>query len=170
MRKITVIGSGEVVVTGKDKILRKYKQPEEVLAKMDWKVKAANTPPIEEIDGHDLRTNYICYSQKNNELVSGGMDGTIIVRSGDVLSQVKNKIQSHNLATHGVSVVWASNIGKRVYSAGFDGSLFIWALDKMNLTTGYVKKEPLPKGIHKQIESKSSALVPYDQILEKEYL
>jgi WD40 repeat protein len=140
MARIGVLATGELVVTGRDKILRKYKQPEELLSKMDFKVKAANTPPIEELDGHDLTTNCISFSVKNGELVTGGRDGTIIVRSGEMLSQVKNKIQSHNLASNGVSVVLASNIGRRVYSAGFDGSLFIWALEKMNLTAGYVKK------------------------------
>lgn len=46
MARIGVLATGELVVTGRDKILRKYKQPEELLSKMDFKVKAANTPPI----------------------------------------------------------------------------------------------------------------------------
>ena len=47
MLYIAVLASGDIVVTGKDKILKKYKQPEEVLSKVDFKVRAANTPPIE---------------------------------------------------------------------------------------------------------------------------
>jgi WD40 repeat protein len=80
------------------------------------------------------------FSARNNELVTGSLDGTIMVRNGDILSQVKNKIQTHNMMTKGVSVVLGSNIGKRVYTAGHDGSLFIWTFEKINLTTGYVKK------------------------------
>jgi hypothetical protein len=52
MTNIVVLGSGELLLSGKDKVLKKYKQPEEAIVKIDWKVKAANTPPIEEIEGH----------------------------------------------------------------------------------------------------------------------
>lgn len=46
MTNVVVLANGELLITGKDKVLKKYKQPEEAIVKIDWKVKAANTPPI----------------------------------------------------------------------------------------------------------------------------
>lgn len=110
------------------------------------------------------------YSVRNNELVTGSLDGTFMVRSGDILSQIKNKVQTHSTMSNGVSAIVASNLGRRVITAGNDGSLFVWTLEKINLTTGYVKKEHLHKGVHKPIESKGAELEPYYEILEKEYV
>jgi hypothetical protein len=39
---------GEVLTAGKDKVFKKYKQPEEILAKMDLKVKVASQQPLDE--------------------------------------------------------------------------------------------------------------------------
>lgn len=39
--------SGDILSTGKDKILKRYKQPEELLAKMDTRIKVGGAP-IEE--------------------------------------------------------------------------------------------------------------------------
>lgn len=38
--------SGEIVTTGKDKFLKKYKQPEDTLQKIDWKSKIPPNPPL----------------------------------------------------------------------------------------------------------------------------
>lgn len=40
----------------------------------------------------------------------------------------------------------------------------------MNLTTGYVRGSPLPKGVHKQISSQGQDLATYHQIIEHEYM
>ncbi len=39
--------SGELITTGKDKFLKRYKQPEELIQKIDWKSKVAPNPPLE---------------------------------------------------------------------------------------------------------------------------
>lgn len=41
-----VLPSGEILVSGKDKILRKYKQPEEFIGKIDLKSRTAPNPPL----------------------------------------------------------------------------------------------------------------------------
>lgn len=39
--------TGDLICTGKDKILKRYKQPEELFAKMDTRIKVGGAP-IEE--------------------------------------------------------------------------------------------------------------------------
>jgi|JI61114BRNA_FD_contig_21_3093630_length_566_multi_3_in_0_out_0_2 WD40 repeat protein len=107
------------------------------------------------------------FSARNNELVTGSLDGTFMVRSGDILSQIKSRVQTQNTMNKGVSTLVASNLGKRVITAGNDGSLFVWTLEKINLTTGYIRKEQLQRSVHKHIETKGAALEPYHVILEK---
>jgi len=46
--------TGDVFCTGKDKILKRYKQPDEPLNKMELKTKIPPLPPIDENDGHTL--------------------------------------------------------------------------------------------------------------------
>ena len=48
--------SGDVYTVGDDRIVKKYKQPEEYLPKMDMRVKVPINP-LEEFEGHDLLTN-----------------------------------------------------------------------------------------------------------------
>lgn len=48
--------TGDILCTGKDKLLKRYKQPEELLAKMDNRIKVGGAP-IEEQDGHALPSN-----------------------------------------------------------------------------------------------------------------
>lgn len=38
--------SGEILITGKDKFLKKYKQPEDLIQKIDWKSKTPPNPPV----------------------------------------------------------------------------------------------------------------------------
>lgn len=37
-----------MITTGRDKIFKKYKFPEELLSKMDLKMRVANQPPVDE--------------------------------------------------------------------------------------------------------------------------
>lgn len=50
--------TGEIITTGSDTFIKKYRQPEEHLAKIDFKTKTAIPPPLEEIEAHDLRINH----------------------------------------------------------------------------------------------------------------
>jgi len=44
---------------------------------------------------------------------------------------------------------------------------YLSGLEKINLTTGYIRKEQLQRSVHKHIETKGAALEPYHVILEK---
>jgi hypothetical protein len=46
LRLVTSLPSGELLTTGKDKFLKKYKQPEDLLQKLDFKSKVPPNPPL----------------------------------------------------------------------------------------------------------------------------
>lgn len=51
MNKICLTNSSDILLTGNDKVLKRYKYPEELLSKIDLKVKLAAPSPLEEIEG-----------------------------------------------------------------------------------------------------------------------
>jgi hypothetical protein len=83
-----VLNSGEIITSGDDKMFKKYKQPEELLAKVDYKSKAAIPPPIEEIEAHDLKIS--CIDSRNTVIISGGVDGSVQIRDSSNFNQVKS--------------------------------------------------------------------------------
>lgn len=119
--------TGEVLLSGKDKILKKYKQPDELLIKMDLRIKVPGSIPLEELDGHVLQTNCLLTSPNNALCASGGCDGAIFLRKLKILPQV-TEIKAHNYKTSGVSALSFSANSYLLFSGGKDGSLFIWEL------------------------------------------
>jgi hypothetical protein len=51
MNKICLTNHSDILLTGQDKTLKRYKFPEENLTKMDLKVKLPAPSPIEEVEG-----------------------------------------------------------------------------------------------------------------------
>jgi hypothetical protein len=51
--------SGNILATGSDKVLKRYKHPDEFLLDIDFKSKEPPKPPINELDGHDLLSNFL---------------------------------------------------------------------------------------------------------------
>ena len=119
--------TGDILLTGKDKILKKYKQPDELIIKMDLRIKVPGSVPLEELDGHALPTNCLLIAPNNTICVSGGMDGTLFLRNLKNLATV-TEIKAHNYKSQGVSALAFSSNSYLLYSGGKDGSLFIWEL------------------------------------------
>ena len=154
---IQSLPSGDLLVTGKDKILRKYRHPEEPLAKVDLKSRTAPNPPVEELDGHDLPSTCITRSAKFNTVVTGAEDGTVMIRNGTTLEPLQAPIKSQGHKSRGVSAILASDVGNFVVAAGFDGSLVIWTREAYNPKSGYNKREKTAFSF-KAIESKGDSL------------
>jgi WD40 repeat protein len=113
--------NGEVWCTGEDKLIRRYKQPEDLL---DLKVRPPFSP-LEEYDGHDLRTNCLSYYKEQGVFLSGGLDGTIMKRSLKEPSR-PSKFKAHNYLTGGVSWCSLSERYPLIFSGGFDGSILVF--------------------------------------------
>ncbi len=90
-------------------------------------------PPLDELFGHDLVTNCLHYDPVQQVVVSGGKDGSLIVRAAANLAEVRATKKVHNIVSHGVSSVFYSSQSKLLISGGFDGSLVIDSVGKINL-------------------------------------
>lgn len=119
--------SGEILLTGKDKILKKYKQPDELLIKMDLRIKVPGSVPLEELEGHSLTANCLLISPNGVMCVSGGSDGSIFVRNTKSLENV-TEIKAHNYKSMGVSALGFSSNSYLLFSGGKDGALLVWEL------------------------------------------
>lgn len=116
--------SGEILTSGEDKFIKKYRQPEELLAKVDFRSKQPIPPPLEEIDAHDLRVVYWECGPK--WLVSGGADGTVQLReSGNLSAVLGYKVAGWKQESLS-SVAFSSKGG--VYAGSHDGCFQVWRI------------------------------------------
>lgn len=160
--------TGDLLLTGQDKILKKYKQPEELLSKLDMKIKIG-LPPLEELDGHDLPAN-ILRSQNDFRIVfSGSCDGTIIIRNMNQLTDLK-KIKAHNLKSRGVSALDYSRRHKLCFSGGFDGSFLVWRFGDVQLSSTEKTQFPQASKAAKIEDLKDGSIQHYKKVLEEEYV
>lgn len=60
-------------------MLKRYKYPEETLAKLDLKVKLPALSPVEEFEAHQLPTT--CIQFEKELIVSGSQDGEVFIRN-----------------------------------------------------------------------------------------
>jgi hypothetical protein len=70
-----VLPNGEILSTGADKILKKYRQSEDPITKFNPEAKISIPSPTEELDSHDLETTFIKISPK--VFISGGAEGSL---------------------------------------------------------------------------------------------
>jgi hypothetical protein len=65
-----------------------------------------------------------------NKIILAAQDGVISIRSVDKLDEVteQNTFKAHNYKDNGVSALAVSHHGHFIYSAGFDGSIYTWAI------------------------------------------
>lgn len=64
LNRICPTNSQDIFITGADKVLKRYKYPDENLQKMDLKIKLPAPSPIEEIESHQLPTTCIQYDKE----------------------------------------------------------------------------------------------------------
>jgi len=164
--------TGDVLCTGEEKVVRRYKQPEELLRDMDLRPRPPFTP-IEELDGHDLRTNCISFKEGAEAFVSGGEDGCVIKRSSkDTSSCITIRSQSYLLK--GVSACGLSDKYPLVYSAGFDGSILIFKHDSFTFDKDRLRNKEISADLdasdRRPLENLPDADIKYyEVILEEEY-
>ena len=90
LNKIAVIEStGEVLVTGKDRMLKKYRFPDENILRTDPKSKPPSNP-LEELPGHDLPVTVVAHSSNGKFIAMGSQDGTITFRDTAHLAEAKS--------------------------------------------------------------------------------
>jgi hypothetical protein len=117
---ITTFSSGDILVTGEDKLLKSYEYPAEQIDQIDWKRGPA--APHEENNSHAVGTSCWHESENAKQIVTGGRDGTILIRKISNLSSALEPIKAHAVHTGGVTAICYSSTRNTVYSAGGDGS------------------------------------------------
>jgi WD40 repeat protein len=117
--------TGDIFVTGEDKLLKKYDFPNEHFSKLD--MKKAPVPPIEELKSHDIGTTCWNVSSEVKFLVTGGKDGNFILRNLNNVAQ-SNEIKGHAIFSGGITALSFSNARSTLYTAGGDGAFFAWTV------------------------------------------
>jgi WD40 repeat protein len=112
------------MVSGDDKHLKTYDLwPQEQFNKIDWR--KAPVVPNEEIYSHPLGLS--CCETLPNWLVTGGKDGTIMVRDGtQPEGGIEYECQAHSVAAGGVTAVSSFRGLSAIFTAGGDGSMAVW--------------------------------------------
>lgn len=162
--------TGDVLCTGDEKVIRRYKQPEDLLRDMDLRARPPFTPV--EMDGHDLKTTCMSYVEGIGSFVSGGQDGAVIRRSskeGGVVESVK----AQNYVGGGVSACAASRKYPLLIAGGFDGCLLVFSLEQFEFEKDRSREREVPSdldaSVARGVDSKSDADVKYyEMVLEEE--
>jgi WD40 repeat protein len=76
--------TGDIFISGEDKLLKKYEYPKEEFGKIEWRKPPG--VPLEEFRGHGLQATCKTYSSQFKLLATGGKDGTLILRNTQNLS------------------------------------------------------------------------------------
>ncbi|EGR30550.1 hypothetical protein IMG5_129360, partial [Ichthyophthirius multifiliis] len=161
--------TGDLFLTGKDKILKRYKQPEELLQKMDTRIKQGGVP-LEEQDGHPLPCNVMVVNSQYNYLISGSQDGTVFLRNLDKLQDIQ-QIKAHNWKNKGVCSLCFSKKYKILYTGGYDGSFFIWNLENRLMLQNLQNQQKNQSENMQEIEDQEDEKVRYYQkVLEEEFI
>jgi WD40 repeat protein len=117
--------TGDLYVTGDDKLLKKYDYPNEHFSKLD--MKKAPIPPVEELKSHDIGTTCWHSSGEVKFMVTGGKDGNFILRNLNNVAQ-SNEIKGHAIFSGGITALTFSNARSTLYTAGGDGAFFAWTV------------------------------------------
>jgi hypothetical protein len=117
--------TGDLYVTGDDKLLKKYEFPNEHFSKLD--MKKAPIPPVEELKSHDIGTTCWHLSSEVKFLVTGGKDGNFILRNLNNVAQ-SNEIKGHAIFSGGITALTFSNARSTLYTAGGEGAFFAWTV------------------------------------------
>eukprot|EP00828_Plagiopyla_frontata_P042912 TRINITY_DN6551_c0_g1_i9.p1 TRINITY_DN6551_c0_g1~~TRINITY_DN6551_c0_g1_i9.p1 ORF type:complete len:828 (-),score=112.12 TRINITY_DN6551_c0_g1_i9:145-2628(-) len=155
-----------VAISGKDKLLKLYKFPEEALKHADLRVRVPSQAPVEEYDGHALPPNCMALSTNSDYIVSGSQDGTIYIREVSNLGSFE-KIKAHNYKTQGVSFLAFNHDQTAMYSSGNDGSIFLWQLT--DEAPSYDKELPNMDFTQIKDEETDDTIKYYQKVLEDEY-
>ena len=125
-------------VLGKDGYLKEYEHfPSDKFKKVSWTM-----PPVRPgraYQSHALGTTCVAYGGGGQCVMTGGRDGTIIVRdaghmgegdAGPIEAEVscRAKYQAHSVVSGGITAIGLNRSATFAYTAGADGSICIYAL------------------------------------------
>ena len=156
MNHILCNQSGDILITGEDRKLKKYDVPESKLSEIDFRKPAQS--PAAEYPRHGLPVVSMCASSDGKLLVTGAKDGTYYISMMTSVGQIREG-KSHGVYQGGISSVTFSPARNMLYVGGADGSFIM-----LNMS-----KEPLP--VAPKTPADIGELVKgMDEIEDKSYL
>lgn len=127
MRHLLCASTGEILVTGADRQVKKYEAPD--MMYMDINMQKPTLAPAGEYPGHGLEIQCWDISCDAKLLVSGSKDGTYQVRMLSALGQPKEG-KSHSVHQGGITSVSFSSVRNVFYLGGGDGSFMTINMSK----------------------------------------
>ena len=116
--------TGDIFVSGEDKLLKKYLFPEESITQIDYK--RAPAAPVDEFTSHSIGTTCYDISKEFKFMATGGKDGSILLRHINNIGQYPQPIKGHAMFSGGVTALCFSQTRSVIYSAGGDGTIMAW--------------------------------------------
>jgi len=116
--------TGDIFVSGDDRLLKKYEFPTEKIDQID--IKRAPVPPVEEHPSHSIGTTTWDVSKEFKFMATGGKDGSIFLRHINNVGQQPQPIKGHAMFSGGVGALCFSQSRSIIYSAGGDGAIMAW--------------------------------------------
>ena len=92
-----------IYVTGTDKLLKQYRYPGEEIDEVDFR--KVPDDPEEELVSHAVGTTCQHESKEFKFFVTGGKDGSIIMRQINNISQMASNIKAHAVSSGGVTAI-----------------------------------------------------------------
>ena len=164
-------GTDEIFVTGKDKLMKKYEMPNENLKDIDWK--RAPAAPLEEFNSHPVGTAVWHESKEFKFLVTGGKDGTIMLRNFGKISADTKPLKAHSVSSGGVTALCFSQNRSTVYSAGGDGAVMSWTVGGKPNPSKPIQGDPSMGAALDKMDKvdrvPGSQIKLYKQILQEEF-
>jgi len=133
MKHLLCSNSGDILITGEDRKIKKYDLPDASFSDIDPRKPAS--APAAEFPGHGLELQCWAFSFDGKLLISGGKDGTYQIRMLSSLGQAKEG-KSHSVHQGGVTAVAFSPVRNMIYIGGGDGSFMMLNMSKEPLPTG----------------------------------
>ena len=95
--------TGDIFVSGEDKLLKKYELPAETITQID--VKRAPVAPVEEHNSHSIGTTCWDVTKEFKFMATGGKDGSILLRHISNVGQQPQPIKGHAMFSGGVTAL-----------------------------------------------------------------
>lgn len=116
--------TGDLFVSGDDRLLKKYDFPTEKIDQID--IKRAPMAPVEEHTSHPIGTTTWDVSKEFKFMATGGKDGSIFLRHINNIAQDPQPIKGHAMFSGGVGTLCFSQSRSIIYTAGGDGAIMAW--------------------------------------------
>ena len=142
----------DIFVTGDDKYIKKYGFPALPWEQAkEWILKAPEDPLLE-YEGHPMPSNTWSINGDTTFIISGGRDGSIIVRATSNVG-AGTTLKAHHIIGKGVLSLYTSTERTHFLTAGGRGEIMLWTIGNESLPALASDPVKLPDDVKTVLES-----------------